>query len=362
MSTPTFVKTVVNTCLRIRKDDRVVITGWSHRLDLAEAFTIECRRAGAKTLTEFSSDEIFYDTVLNAPIDRLKSANPFDLAMANVATANIFIPGPEDPKRLKEISPERIGAMSLADRPFYDKFLANKVRTAHILSGYVTRQRARTYGFEFDAWKGSVEAAIDVNYEDMKKLGKKLAQVMEKACEVHITAKGGTDLKLNLEGRHAHVDDGIIDDVDVENGAIFTSLPGGVIQVAPTETSAQGIFVSDVPEHMYGVSVHEATWDFEDGKLTSFKGGKNIDKAIAIWKKGKGDKDRIGWLTLGLNPRAKIGFLHSEIALGTVTLGIGDNRELDGKNETDYGCKFTATEPTILLDGETIIKRGEFAL
>lgn len=362
MSAPNFVKRVVKTCLRIGKDDRVVVSGWRHMLDLAEAFTIECRRAGAKTLTEFTSDEIFYDTVSNVPLDSLKTANPFDLALADTATANIFIPGPENPKRLKEISLERMSAMSRADRPFYDKFLENKVRTAHILSGYVTHQRARTYGFDYDTWKESVNAAIDVKYEDMQKLARKLAKVLEKAHEVHVKTASGTDLRLDLEGRHAHIDDGVIDEEDIENGAIFTSLPSGVIQVAPTETSAEGKFVSTVPEPMFGILVHDATWDFKDGKLRSFNGGKNAEAATTLWEKETGDKDRIGWLTLGLNPKAKTGFLHSEIALGTVTVGIGDNRELDGKNESDYGCKFTATEPTVVVDGGTIIRRGKYAL
>ncbi|HXX88423.1 MAG TPA: aminopeptidase [Candidatus Acidoferrum sp.] len=362
MPTPTFVKNVVKTCLHIGKEDRVMISGWRHMLDLAEAFTIECRRAGAKTITEFVSDEIFYDNVLNAPLDYLGSVNPFDLSLADTATANIFIPGPEDPRKLKGISPERLSTMSHADRPFYDKFLENKVRTAQVMLGYVTHQRAKTYGFDYDTWKENLDSAIDVKYEDMQKLAKKLAKSLERGSEVHITTASGTDLRLNLEGRRPHVDDGIIDKEDIENGAIFTSLPSGSVQVAPTETSAQGLFVSNVPEPMYGILVHDATWNFKDGRLSSFKGGKNIAAATALWEREIGDKDRIGWITLGLNPKAKTGFTHSEIVLGTVTVGIGDNRELDGKNDSDYGCKFTATEPTVVLDGETIIKKGKFMI
>jgi leucyl aminopeptidase (aminopeptidase T) len=331
-------------------------------LDLTEAFTIECRKAGAKTLTEFTSDETFYNTVLNVPLDSLRSANPFDLALADTATANIFIPGPEDPGRLREISPERLSAMSHADRPFYDKFLENKVRTAHVLLGYVTTQRAETYGFDYDAWKENVNAAIDVKYEVIQKLAKKVARILESAREACVAAAGGTSLRFNLEGRRAHIDDGIIDEEDIENGAVFTSLPTGKIQVAPTEVSAQGAFMSDVPEPMHGVLVHGVRWNFKDGRLLSFEGGKNVEAERVVWDGGTGDKDRIGWISLGLNPRAKTGFVQSEIALGTITVGIGDNRELDGKNDSDYGCKFTATEPTVILDGKTIIKQGKFML
>jgi len=126
--------------------------------------------------------------------------------------------------------------------------------------------------------------------------------------------------------------------------------------------SAQGVFISNVPEPMHGVMIHNVKWNFKDGKLLSFKGGKNIQAERVVWERGSGDKDRIGWITLGLNPKAKIGFIQSEIALGAITIGIGDNRELDGKNDSDYGCKFTATEPTVILDGETIIRRGKFML
>jgi leucyl aminopeptidase (aminopeptidase T) len=362
MSMPNFVKSVVRTCLRIGKDDRVVISGWHHMLDLAEAFTIECRRAGAKTLTELTSDRIFYDTVLNSSLGYLRSGNPFDLALAETATANIFIPGPEDPGTLKEISPERLSSMSHGDRPFYDKFVENKIRTAQVMLGYVTHQRAKTYRFDYNSWKENVNSAIDVKYEEMQKLGKKFAKRLEKAHQAHITTESGTDLTLRLEGRRVHVNDGVIDEEDLENGAVFASLPSGAVQVAPTETSAQGIFASNVAEPMHGVLVHKATWHFKDGQLVSFKGGKNVDTEIALWKGDTGDKDRIGWITLGLNPRAKTGFTYNEIALGTVTVGIGDNRELDGKNESDYGCRFTVTEPTLILDGKPIIKRGKLML
>lgn len=49
MSQLGFVRSVVRTCLRIGKNDRVSIFVWRHMLDLAEAFALECRRAGAKT-------------------------------------------------------------------------------------------------------------------------------------------------------------------------------------------------------------------------------------------------------------------------------------------------------------------------
>ena len=90
MAAPAFVKRVVETCLRIQRNDRVTIFAWRHMLDLAEAFAIVCRRAGAWVHTEFGTDEMFYDQ-MNLPVDYLEKTNPFGFALVDVATANVFI-------------------------------------------------------------------------------------------------------------------------------------------------------------------------------------------------------------------------------------------------------------------------------
>lgn len=362
MSAPSFVKSVVRTCLGIGKKDRVVVFTWRHTLDLAEAFVIECRRAGAQVHAAFVTDEIFYDRVLNLPLEYLKIANPFDLALMDMVTVEIMITGPEDPERLKKVPVEKWTAIAKADKPFMDKFLQRRYRGAHIMLGYVTPQRARTYGFNYNSWKENVKAALDVKYENMQKLGKKLGKALEKAHEVHITTSKGTDLTLTLEDRPVHINDGVVDDEDLTKGATFVTLPSGAVQLAPTETSANGTFVSDIPEPQWGLLIHDVKWVFKEGKLMSLGGGKNSEVLRENWEKATGDKDRIGWLTLGINPKAKRGFINNQIVLGTATIGVGENRELGGKNEGKWGSSFTVTEPTVELDGKAIIKKGKLTI
>jgi len=331
-------------------------------LDLAEAFALECKRTGANTHIEVGTDEVFYQTVLNLPLEYVRETDPFGLALLDVATANIFIQGPEDPEKLKQITPERWSAMAEADKPYYDKFLEKKIRSAQITLGYVTQQRAKTYGFNYDEWKENILAAMDVKYEDMRDLGKKIGDLLEKAAEVHITTAKGTNLTLALGDRVAHIYDGVIDDEDIKKGAIFAALPAGYVAVAPKERSASGTYISDVPEAESGVLIRDVAWNFKNGRLTSFNGGENIERVKTMWEKAKGDKDQVGSLMIGLNPRAKKGFLHNKIVLGTVTLGVGDNRDLGGKMESNFGFCCTVTEPTVELDGKPVIKHGKFAL
>ena len=76
---PEFAESVVKKCLRVKKTDKVAINTWQHTLGLAEALAIECRREGAFTQTKLYTDEVFYDTLLNRPLENLRTTDPFDL-------------------------------------------------------------------------------------------------------------------------------------------------------------------------------------------------------------------------------------------------------------------------------------------
>jgi leucyl aminopeptidase (aminopeptidase T) len=358
MATPSFVRNVVRTCLGITSDDSVNIFTWRHTLDLAEAFALECQEAGANVHLEVETDELYYQAVLDLPITYLREANPFSVALLDVATANIFLAGPEDPERLKQITPERMSALVEADKPFSNKLLEKRIRSAHISLGYVTPQRAKTYGFDYDAWKHNILAAVDVDYSHMRELGKKVGEQLEAASEIRITAANGTDLTLALEGRAPHVNDGVIDDEDVQKGAVFTALPAGNVAAAPRERSARGVFLADVPEPDAGLLIRNLTLRFEDGKLVSLE-GQNAEAMKARWVKAKGDKDQASWVIIGLNPAAEKGYVYNQIIRGSVTLGIGDNRELGGKMESDFGAHCTVEKPSVDLDGKRFIDQGK---
>ena len=362
MIVPSFVKRVVKSCLRIAKDDRVTIFAWRHMLDLAEAFAIECERAGAHVHLDFTTDEIWYDAVFNRSIDYLEAPDPFDLALAGIATTSIFISGPEDPERMKKVPAETWMTLSRADRPSYEKLLERRVRMAEITLGLVTPQRAKTYGFDYHTWKKNVEEAIDVEYGKMQELGRKVAEALEKSHEVKVVDSDGTDLSFTLERRRAHIYDGVIDDKDIETGTTYASLPDGYVAVAAAETSANGVLSSKLPFPNAGKLVREIALRFEKGKLASFEGDKNIDVVRDMWKRGTGDKDKIGWLGIGLNPKAQLGFTNDPIVLGTATVGIGFNKELGGTNESDYALGVTVAKPTVELDGKTIVKQGKLTL
>lgn len=362
MALPAFVESVVSTCLRIRENDRVCIFTWGHTVDLAEAFAFECQKIGAKTHIEVETDRLYYQAVLDLPLKYLQEADPFSMSLLDVATANIFISGPEDPECLKKITPERMSALVEGDKLYSHKFLEKRIRAANVYLGYVTHQRARTYGYDYEKWNRNVQAAMDVDYDLMRKSGKKIAKMLEEASVVNITAENGTNLTLELGGGTAQLNDGVVDDEDIQSGDVFIALPAGNIAIPLKERSANGVFISNVPEPDSGLLIHDANWKFRNGRLTSFIGGKNIEAIKNRWEIAKGDKDQASWLMVGLNPRAQGGHVLNNIVLGSVTLGIGDNREFGGKMESDFGARFTILKPTLKLDKRLVIENGKLKL
>jgi leucyl aminopeptidase (aminopeptidase T) len=101
---------------------------------------------------------------------------------------------------------------------------------------------------------------------------------------------------------------------------------------------------------------------FENGHVTSFNAEKNLDAFKSIFERGHGDKDKISSLTIGLNPRVRTGFLNDNLAKGAVTIAIGSNLSVGGKNNSDYGFQGTLSQATVELDGRTLVENGRIVV
>jgi leucyl aminopeptidase (aminopeptidase T) len=193
----------------------------------------------------------------------------------------------------------------------------------------------------------------------MSKNGREVASILEKAHIVHIIAANGTDLTLKLAGRPVHIDDGIIDEDDIAGNSLETQLPTGYVQTTVDETSANGRIAFDLPLQTLGVNVVDIKCDFKQGKLASMTAKKNIEYLTEQMEKATGDKDRIAALGIGLNPNAKYGFMMDNIVEGAITIAVGDNESLGGRNKSAYGMAATIGKATLEIDGKTITKEGQ---
>lgn len=230
--------------------------------------------------------------------------------------------------------------------------------THHSMTHTDARRNATTNGARVASMPGltmdMAERTLAADFNDVAKLTKKFAKNLEGKDKIHITTKKGTDLVLSIKGRKMEMDDGIY----VDEGSCG-NLPAGEVCGAPIEDSANGILIIDGSMAPFG-KVNELKLEFKDGKIVSIEG----DKADELKEFLKTDNDKtIAELGIGTNTNAKLtgNVLEDEKIVGTIHIAIGDNTSFPGgTNKSEIHFDGIVLEPTLLADGECLIKDGKW--
>jgi len=237
-----------------------------------------------------------------------------------------------------------------------------KVRSLGVGLGMVTKPRGKAYGFNFNTWLRMTETASRVDPEMLAKKGRELAARLQAADKIRITSKNGTGLQLSAKERTPMINDGVVDDQDIMQDNLNASIPAGSVDVAVLEDSANGKVVLDVPTPWAGRTIRRIIWTFSGGKLTSFEGDKVAELLRKEWEASSGDKDRIATVSVGLNPKAKPGFLINNIVEGAIGIGIGGNEDLGGKNKPGFFHAATLKMGTLEADGTVVVEQGNLRI
>ena len=353
---------VVKDALSIDSSDVVTITTWDHTIDVANAMVVECFKQGADAIMNLWTDEYYYGLLRELSEASLREPSKICQAFTEAETATINIFGPKNPEGLKKVAPSKVNAWGEGERKsHYPRNIERKIRNVGLPLALLTQERAKVYGFNFENWKNTMNSALTMDLKKIAKIGRDVASILEKAQRVHLTAPNGTSLTFELNRRPVHIDDGIIDKEDIAKKSLDTQLPTGSVLTTIVETSANGKVIFDQPLQQMGLNILGIRWEFKEGKLTSMTAKKNLEPISKQFEKATGDRDRIGFLQIGLNPKAKYGYLMDYIVEGAVQIGVGDNEYIGGKNSSSFGMVATMSKATLDIDGRTIIRDGQLS-
>ena len=352
---------VVDKCLRIRSGDMVTINAWHHMVELAEEIAFKCYSVGAVPLITLMTDNLWYRLMSNVDPVNLSKTPVHVLRMLEGETVCINIHGPETPPSLRNLRPENLEALRRAYEPIGKREKELRIRVADIFLGKVTPQRAKIYGLDYEWWSRMIMNSLMTDYERIKEVGGRIGNILERGHTIEIIADG-TNLTAQIYGREVYIDDGVIDEMDIEEGRNFTMLPTGKLEIAPLEESAEGVVSFDLPIFSLGKRIDGLVWKFQNGKLVEFSSKRGIDVFKRIYESMSGDKDVIGRIIIGLNPEIKPHGIFDSLIRGSVSIGIGFNEDLGGKNKGSSYFFGTVFRPTVKIDGKTIIKNGEFVI
>jgi aminopeptidase len=145
----------------------------------------------------------------------------------------------------------------------------------------------------------------------------------------------------------------------MQNEDFGDEIPAGSLYVAPVEDSARGIVKFNTSTPVMGTNVTGLQLSFEDGRVTKFKGDSSTARLKRDWKSGTGNKDRIGYFGIGFNPKAVTGYTVNNVANGAVSIGIGGNEDIGGKNKPGFFHIGTLAGATVEADGRTVLRKGK---
>ncbi len=355
-------RSIARESLRPKADESVIISTYPHTIDVAQQVALECQKLGADPLIVLDTDEVFYGQFKNYSDESLRKGSSHCTGLLDYVRSYVWLNGPRDPGPMARTPKEKFAAMFAGEQAHYEKALVKKPKNVSVAIGAVTRERAKVYGFNYAKWKAMVEAGIAADYRKLEAAGKRVAALLSRPAEVRITAGNGTDLRFRLAGesRVPEIDDGVISDDDLAAGATDAGLPAGSVSVAPVEESAEGTFVSDTGIPQVGRLIEGLSWTFRNGRAVEITAKRNVAASQSGWEAATGAKDMFAQFALGLNPRVRTGFLQTYVAGGAVTIGMGENRSLGGKNESSYGFANSLGSATVEIDGKLVLDRGRW--
>ncbi|MBN1157647.1 aminopeptidase [Candidatus Woesearchaeota archaeon] len=202
--------------------------------------------------------------------------------------------------------------------------------------------------------KEIIERCLDADYDRIKKLTNKLADIVDKASSVRITTKKGTDISFSIRGRKSHGrNSGIF-----KNKGEWGNLPEGEVCLAPVEGTANGIIVCDTTDPMKNELLSKSITIKVKNGFAVYISDKNIFSELK--KLGKNSLN-VAELGIGTNYKARISgnVIEDEKVLGTCHIALGNSLSLGGKVHAKSHLDFVLREPTILLDEKVVMSEGK---
>lgn len=353
-------RNVVRRSLQVQPRESVVVECWSHGIEAAREIVYQLRALGARPMWLFEDETTYWRSVETLPPSKLGLVAKSEWAALAEADAYIFLPGPADIARYRKNLPTSQAA-SAYNAEWYRRAEKAGLRGARLLFGYVTPERAASYGLDHGAWRTMVLEASSTDFAAIARRGRKLQPFLSKEAEVEVTAPNGTHLTFRLLGRRAKVDDGIVDEGDRKGGDFMTNVPPGYVYVLPGEDSAEGTVVFDRPEPYLGSFLRGLRMEFRNGKAI-WSAASGAELLRERYDRAKGPKDRLGGISIGLNPHTRYGFLQDDLVSGSFMLWIGSNSDEGGRNKTDFALSGHLSEATIRVGRKVVVDAGRLAV
>lgn len=193
------------------------------------------------------------------------------------------------------------------------------------------------------------------DYTSVCQDGDRLASLWRAGRVMRITSAAGTDITAPI----AH-DNVIIECGFVHEAGFMAGLPDGEVSSRPLEGKAQGVIVVDGPAAVVGQPQSPIRIEVEDGKVYRVEGVSAAAAELRRIVETVKNADNIAEFGIGLNPNSRPDGIFQEVKkmLGQAHVALGDNIYYGGSTPSNVHIDMVLRDPTITLDGATIVESG----
>jgi leucyl aminopeptidase (aminopeptidase T) len=307
------VQTVVRRCLAVARDEDVVVVVDEPLRDLGEKLRDAAQQAGAEAVLTVMSPRATDGAEPPAPIAEALAACDVFIAPASKSLSHTLAR-----KRASERG-------------------ARGATMPHVTPDMLARLMA-------------------IDFEALGARSRAVAELLDAGEEAHVTCPRGTDLRLDLRGRHAIADDG-----DLTAPGAFGNLPCGEGFIAPC--GGEGTMLARSLAAIGLTTGDPATLTIEGGRLTGATGPEG-ERLLAMLREHGDAGTNLAELGVGTNDRARLtgNILEDEKILGTVHVAFGASIAIGGTVAVPIHLDCVVTDASLSVDGTPVLDEGRFLL
>jgi leucyl aminopeptidase (aminopeptidase T) len=234
--------------------------------------------------------------------------------------------------------------------------------TVQSLSHTAARKAASEAGVRIGTLPGVTEEMLERlmggDLDEMRRRGWAIVSALNSGSEVRITCPNGSDLRLGIDGRH-----GIVDAGELTKRGAFGNLPCGEGFIAPLEGTAEGKLVVDGSIAGVGLLDAQVEMTLRGGHLVEAGGSEGAELMELLTVHGE-DGTNVAELGIGTNEEAILtgNILEDEKIYGTCHVAFGASAAIGGTVQVPVHLDAVVMEPTVEIDGETILSGGDLLL
>jgi leucyl aminopeptidase (aminopeptidase T) len=231
--------------------------------------------------------------------------------------------------------------------------------TIQSLSHTAARKAASEAGVRIGTLPGVTEEMLGRlmtgDLDEIRRRGWAVVTALNRGTEARITCRHGSDLRIGLQGRM-----GIVDAGELGNKGAFGNLPCGEGFIAPVEGTTEGTLVVDGSIAEIGLLDTPVSLTVREGNLVEATGNDGGRLMELLTEHGE-DGTNVAELGIGTNEEAILtgNILEDEKILGTCHVAFGASAAIGGTVQVPVHLDCVILEPTVEIDGETIVSGGD---